>query len=407
MSFYGAIDELADDPEQLEQAYQAAVRAGQVEAFRQAIDARRATAPDDRLYAAWFYRLRGSAAKVKESFVAWSWAIPLALLNGLILWLLSDEQRFSVSIQNVRPGLEASNYIPMVILLAAPLSAVFVMGYLTAAGRLRRGVAVLIGVVLLAAAAYVLLVYPRTGTRPFQDQYITLMAMHLPLLAGAGVGALLLYDHRDPTNRFAFLLKSLEVFVVGGLFVIAGGVFTGITVALFETLTVEFPEVVQRLFIAGGAGLIPVIAVAMIYNPAAPPAAQDFDEGLGKLVTLLPRVLLPLTLLVMAVFVLFVPFNFFEPFENRDVLIIYNAMLFAVIALLTAPPAIAKQFSYDMKRIMAISVLLGIVFCLSGLWFSYTVRLASGASIVLVAVGTYALTSLLKVGSHKQGGTQG
>lgn len=343
MSYYSTIDEVADDPEQLEQAYQKAVKAGQVESFRQAIDARRAAAPDDRLYAAWFYRLRHSAVKVKESFIAWGWAIPLALLNGLILWLLSDDQRFAVTIQNVRPGVGASNYIPMVFLLAAPLSAVFVLGYLTAAGRLRRGVAAVIGVVLLAAAAYVLLVYPRAGTRPFQEQYVTLMAMHLPLLAWAGVGALLTHGHRDPTNRFAFLLKSLEVFVVGGLFVIAGGVFTGITVALFETLGVSFPEIVQRLFIAGGGGLIPVIAVAMVYNPTQPPAAQDFDEGLGKLVALLPRVLLPLTLVVLFVFVLFVPFNFFEPFENREVLIIYNAMLFAVVALLTGVTPLALE----------------------------------------------------------------
>lgn len=336
MSSYSMVDQLTDDAEQLEEAYRAAVRSGQVEAFRQAIDARRAAAPDDRLYAAWFYRLHDGVTKVKESFIAWGWAVPLALLNGLVLWLLSDDQRFAISIQSARPGVGASSYLPMVFLLAAPLSAVFVLGYLTAAGRLRRGVAALIGVVLLAAAAYVLWVYPRAGTRPFQEQYVTLMAMHLPLLAWAGVGALLVHARRDPANRFAFLLKSLEVFVVGGLFVIAGGLFTGITVALFDTLGVEFPDIVRRLFVAGGGGLIPVIAVAMVYNPAAPPAAQDFDEGLGKLVALLPRVLLPLTLLVMAVFVLFVPFNFFEPFENRDVLIIYNAMLFAVIALLTA-----------------------------------------------------------------------
>lgn len=343
MSFRSMMNEVADDPEQLEQAYQAAVQAGEVEAFQQAIDARRAAAPEDRLYAAWFYRLRHSAVKVKESFIAWGWAIPLALLNGLVLWLLSDDQRFAVTIQSVRPGVAASDTLPMVFLLAAPLSAVFVLGYLTVAGRRQRGVAALIGVALLAAAAYVLLVYPQAGTRPFQEQYLTLMAMHLPLLAWAGVGALLVHDRRDPANRFAFLLKSLEVFVVGGLFVIAGGVFTGITMALFDTLTVDLPEIVQRLFIAGGGGLIPVLAVAMIYNPAAPPAAQDFDEGLGKLVALLPRVLLPLTLVVLFIFVLFVPFNFFEPFENRDVLIIYNAMLFAVVALLTGVTPLALE----------------------------------------------------------------
>ena len=76
-----------------------------------------------------------------------------------------------------------------------------------------------------------------------------------------------------------------------------------------------------------------------------------------------------------------------------------------VIALLTAPPAIAKQFTYDMKKIMALSVLLGIGFCFAGLWVSYTVRLASGASIVLVAVGAYALVSLVRFGLRRRGGT--
>lgn len=46
------------------------------------------------------------------------------------------------------------------------------------------------------------------------------------------------------------------------------------------------------------------------------------------------RILLPLTLLVLIVYLAFIPFNFRAPFDNRDVLIIYNAMLFAVVALL-------------------------------------------------------------------------
>ena len=76
-----------------------------------------------------------------------------------------------------------------------------------------------------------------------------------------------------------------------------------------------------------------------------------------------------------------------------------------VIALLTAPPAIAKQVTYDMKKIMVLSVLLGIGFCFAGLWVSYTVRLASGASIVLVAVGSYALVSLVRFGLRRRGGS--
>ncbi len=88
------------------------------------------------------------------------------------------------------------------------------------------------------------------------------------------------------------------------------------------------------------------------------------------------------------------------------VILIRVVGIILVIALLTAPPAIAKQFTYDMKKIMGLSVLFGILFCLAGLWFSYTVRLASGASIVLIAVGTYAVVSLLHFGLQKKGGSR-
>jgi hypothetical protein len=39
---------------------------------------------------------------------------------------------------------------------------------------------------------------------------------------------------------------------------------------------------VRRLFLAGGGGLILVVATAVIYNPTVPPAEQAFHEGLSK-----------------------------------------------------------------------------------------------------------------------------
>lgn len=340
-SYRHTVGALARDAEQMEQIYQEAWERGETEAFKEAIDAGYATAPDNLLYAAWFHRLKQTATRASGFVVAWAWVIPLALVNGLLFWWLSDEQRYVIEIAGVRPG-TATDFIPALILLAAPISAAFVLLYLTAVGRGRRWLSALIALVTVAAAAYVLWAYPQAGTRPFQEQYLTLMAMHLPLLAWAGVGAFLVAEHRDPANRFAFLIKSLELFIMGGLFVIAGGLFTGITVGLFQALDVEFPVLVQRLFIAGGGGLIPVVATAVIYDPTAPPAGQAFDEGLSKLVALLMRILLPLTLLVLIVYLVFIPFNFRAPFDNRDVLIIYNGMLFAVVALLVGATPVSE-----------------------------------------------------------------
>jgi drug/metabolite transporter superfamily protein YnfA len=368
MSYHDIVGKLAGDPQQLEQVYRSALEAGQADAFKQAIEAGQAAAPDNLLYGAWFYRLQDAAVRAKDSFIRWGWVLPLALLNGLVFWLLSDDDRFTVQIQGLGLTLD-TNYFPTLILLAAPIAALFILIYLAATGWKKwRSVAV-IGAILTAATAYVFLLYPRLGTKPFQEQYLTLMALHLPLLAWAGVGAYLVAGHRDPENRFAFLVKSLEVFIMGGLFIIAGGLFTAITVGLFDALSVEFPEMVQRLFIAGGAGLIPVLATAVIYNPTESPAGQSFDEGLSKLVALLMRILLPLTLIVLVVYLAFIPFNFREPFDNRDVLIIYNAMLFAVIALLVGAtpislaelsPAVARWLRWGIIAVSTLALVVSI-----------------------------------------------
>jgi len=63
-----------------------------------------------------------------------------------------------------------------------------------------------------------------------------------------------------------------------------------------------------------------------------------------------------------------------------------------VIALLTIPAAMARQFTHSLKKIMLLSILLGGVFTAGGLWLSYEFDLASGATIILIS-GAFFLIS--------------
>jgi len=339
MSYQQTIERLTGDPEGLERAYRAAIRAGDEAAFAEAIEVGYAQAPDNMLLAAWHYRLNGTTARVKGRVVAWAWALPLGILNGLLLWFLSDYERFRIRIANPLTG-ELHDFLPLVLLLAAPISAAAIalflavagFGPLAGGGRWQRLLAVSLG--LAAGTAYVLLLSGGIWPRLFQEQYLGLMALHLAVLGWAAVGFVALARGNHAGHRFAFLVKSLEAGVVAGLLAIAGGLFTAITFGLFSALGIEPPEWVMRLFSAGGGGLIAVVAVALVYDPRVAPARQSFDEGLSKLVALLMRLLLPLTVGVLLVYLAFIPFNWREPFENRDVLLIFNAMLFAVVALI-------------------------------------------------------------------------
>jgi len=70
--------------------------------------------------------------------------------------------------------------------------------------------------------------------------------------------------------------------------------------------------------------------------------------------------------------------------------------LIMVIALLTLPAAISAQFVRQMKSMMILSSLLGMVFTTLGLFLSYFFNLTSGATIILVAGTAYLLSLIWK-----------
>ena len=67
------------------------------------------------------------------------------------------------------------------------------------------------------------------------------------------------------------------------------------------------------------------------------------------------------------------------------VLVIQVVGLILVIALLTIPPFIVEKYAKSLVQMMVASSLLGAVFTVTGLWFSYRFNLTSGASIIMVS----------------------
>lgn len=67
-----------------------------------------------------------------------------------------------------------------------------------------------------------------------------------------------------------------------------------------------------------------------------------------------------------------------------------------VIALLTIPAAMSRQFTSNLKKMMLLSILFGAVFSSGGIWLSYMFDVPSGATIVLVMSVVYVLYSLVK-----------
>lgn len=76
--------------------------------------------------------------------------------------------------------------------------------------------------------------------------------------------------------------------------------------------------------------------------------------------------------------------------------------LIMVIALLTIPAAISAMYLRDLKKMMVMASVLGMIFTFVGLFISYALNLTSGASIILVAGVTYLIS--LFVQTRRQSG---
>jgi hypothetical protein len=244
----------------------------------------------------------------------------LSLAVSLCFWLLSN------------PQLLLPNHIPDLLLAWSPLIGLSLIIYQYYAFKRSRRLLIL-GLSLLSLTLYAFW-RGQTITSIHADQYLLLAILHLPLISWA-ISALSLANwplsSRDKT---AFFQKSFVLFIILGLFMGLVGLFSGLTMALFSTLNIQVPEPIFRFILLGGAGLFPLSVILLNYQPSKPPAQQDFSTSLDKLVNLLARVSLPFTLMVLVIYVALIPFHFFEPFNNRNLLINYNVVLIAVIALI-------------------------------------------------------------------------
>jgi zinc transport system permease protein len=64
-----------------------------------------------------------------------------------------------------------------------------------------------------------------------------------------------------------------------------------------------------------------------------------------------------------------------------------------VIALITIPPAIARQYTDNLLKMMGLASALGAFLTISGLFISYVLDIASGASIILLLVFAFMISS--------------
>lgn len=201
-------------------------------------------------------------------------------------------------------------------------------------------------------------------------------AMLFSLLSAVTMG-LVTRRTRLPEDTATGILWALGM-ALGVIFIgLSAGYAPDLMSYLFgNILTVPFSDI---LLMAG----LDVVIVALVIAFYKEFLLLSFDEEFGTVVGMPVNALYLLLLCMVALTV---------------VVLIRVVGMILVIAMLTFPAALARQFTHDIKKMMLLAVLFGMLFTFGGLWISYVLNLASGATIILlsglVLLLSYAVTGL-------------
>jgi zinc transport system permease protein len=127
--------------------------------------------------------------------------------------------------------------------------------------------------------------------------------------------------------------------------------------------------------------ILDMIIIVTVYLFRREFLAVAFDEEFSKVVGL-PALLVYMLLLALVAL--------------SVVVLIKVVGVILLIALFTIPAAISKQYTYNLKNLMILATILGIVLTTLGLILSYIFNLASGATIVMVLATAFAISYYLK-----------
>jgi zinc transport system permease protein len=124
---------------------------------------------------------------------------------------------------------------------------------------------------------------------------------------------------------------------------------------------------VSDIYLMAALDIIIILLVTALYKEFL---LLSFDEEFGTVVGMPVNALYLLLLCMVALTV---------------VVMIRVVGMILVIAMLTFPATLARQFTHNMRIMMILAVIFGMAFTFGGLWLSYLLNLASGATIILLS----------------------
>ena len=160
---------------------------------------------------------------------------------------------------------------------------------------------------------------------PSSDTLI-LACIHLPLFLWTVLGFTFVGDKLDNSQRrLDYLRYNADLVVMTTIILIAGGLLTAITFGLFELIDIKIEEFYFHYIGIWGLAAAPIVGTYLV---------QTNPQLVNKVSPIIAKVFTPLVLVTLVVYLIALIFTGKDPYNDREFLLIFNALLIGVMAII-------------------------------------------------------------------------
>jgi len=181
-------------------------------------------------------------------------------------------------------------------------------------------------ILIVAAAFLVSFIYINLLPDDTNSDTLILACIHLPLFLWTVLGFTFVGDKlNDNQRRIDFLRYNADLVVMTTIILLAGGLLTGITFGLFELIDIKIEEFYFHYIGIWGLAAAPIVGTYLV---------QTNPQLVNKVSPVIAKVFTPLVLVTLVVYLVALIFTGKNPYNDREFLIIFNALLIGVMAII-------------------------------------------------------------------------
>lgn len=179
---------------------------------------------------------------------------------------------------------------------------------------------------LVAGVTLVSLVFINSLPGVNKSDTFILSCIHLNLFLWSVLGfAFVGGIKNNDAKRIGYLRYNGDLVVITTLIVIAGAILTGITIGLFSLIGLDIEKFYFENIVAFGLPAAPILGTYL---------TQRSPQLVSKISPVIAKIFSPLVMVMLGVYLVAIIYSGKDPYNNRDFLLVFNALLVGVMALI-------------------------------------------------------------------------